>query len=73
MHYKARLVVEGYLRYKARSVAEGYAQKEGINYNDVFSSVVKHSSICILLALTAQYDYELDQLDVKTDLPAWRS
>jgi len=32
----------------------------------VFSPVVKHSSICILLALATQYDYELDQLDVKT-------
>jgi len=31
----------------------------------VFSPVVKHSSIHILLALAAQYDYELDQLDVK--------
>jgi len=27
---------------------------------------VKDSSICILLALAAQYDYELNQLDVKT-------
>jgi len=44
----------------------GYAQREGINYNEVFSSVMKHSSIRILLALAAQYDYELDQLDVKT-------
>jgi len=32
----------------------------------VFSPVTKHSSIRILLALTAQYDYELDKLDVKT-------
>jgi len=32
----------------------------------VFSPVVKHSSIHILLALAAQYNYELDQLDVKT-------
>jgi len=44
--------------YKARLVANDYAQREGINYNEVFSSVVKHSSIRILLALVAQYDYE---------------
>ena len=45
---------------------KSYAQREGIDYNEVFSPVVKHSSIRILLAPVAQYDYELDHLDVKT-------
>ena len=62
---------EGYpskndVRYKARLVAKGYAQKEGIDYNEVFSPVVKHSSIRILLALVAQFNMELVQMDVKT-------
>ncbi|KAE8696421.1 GDSL esterase/lipase APG [Hibiscus syriacus] len=48
------------------SKAKGYAQKEGIDYNEVFSPVVKHSSIRILLALVAQLNLELAQLDVKT-------
>ncbi|KAG8490001.1 hypothetical protein CXB51_016020 [Gossypium anomalum] len=53
------------IRYKARLVVKGYAQKERIDYNKVFSPVVKHSSIRILLALVAQYDLELVQFDVK--------
>ncbi len=63
---KERFPGKNEVRYKARLVAKGYAQKEGIDYNEVFSPVVKHSSIQILLALVAQYDLELVQLDVKT-------
>ncbi|KAH9782773.1 retrovirus-related pol polyprotein from transposon TNT 1-94-like protein [Citrus sinensis] len=53
-------------RYKARLRAKGFSQKEGIDYNEVFSPVVKHTSIRILFALVAEYELELAQLDVKT-------
>ncbi|GKB73939.1 retrotransposon protein, putative, ty1-copia subclass [Tanacetum coccineum] len=53
-------------RYKARLVARGFTQRAGIDYNKVFSLVVRHTSIQVILALTACKDYELKQLDVKT-------
>ncbi|GKA14491.1 retrotransposon protein, putative, ty1-copia subclass [Tanacetum coccineum] len=53
-------------RYRARLVAGGFTQMAGIDYNEVFSPVVRHTSIRVILALTACKDYELEQLDVKT-------
>ncbi|KAL6340444.1 hypothetical protein AAG906_006108 [Vitis piasezkii] len=53
-------------RFKARLVAKGYAQKEVVDFNEVFSPVVKHSSIRVLLAMVALFDLESEQLDVKT-------
>jgi hypothetical protein len=47
-------------------VAKGYSQREDIDFNEVFSLVVKHSSIRVLLSMAALFDLELEQLDVKT-------
>lgn len=52
--------------FKARSVAKGYTQREGIDFKEVFSPVVKHASIRMLLTLSAVHGMDLDQFDVKT-------
>ncbi|KAG8481484.1 hypothetical protein CXB51_026330 [Gossypium anomalum] len=53
-------------KYKARLVAKGYSQVPRVDFTDVFSPVVKHSSIRALLGIMAMHDLELEQLDVKT-------
>ena len=53
-------------RYKVRLVAKGYSQIPSVDFTNVFSLVVKHSSIIALLGIVAFHDYELEQLNVKT-------
>jgi len=47
-------------RYKAYLVAKGFSQRKGIDFNGVFSPVVKHSSIRVLLAIVALFDLEIE-------------
>ncbi|GJU46168.1 retrovirus-related pol polyprotein from transposon TNT 1-94 [Tanacetum coccineum] len=53
-------------RYHARQVVKGYAQKEGIDFNEIFSPVVRMTTVRVVLEMCATYDLHLEQLDVKT-------
>ncbi|CAM8941031.1 unnamed protein product [Rhodiola kirilowii] len=53
-------------RLKARLVAKGFTQREGIDFTEIFIRVVKHRSIRVVLSMVAEFDLELEQLDVKT-------
>ena len=54
------------MRYKARLIAKGYSQRKGVDYTEVFSPMVCHTSIRVLLSLVEEYDMELEHMDVKT-------
>lgn len=53
-------------KYKGRLVVKGFSQKKGIEFEEIFSLVVKMSSIWIVLGLAASLDLDVEQLDVKT-------
>jgi hypothetical protein len=52
-------------KYKARVVAQGFTQVKGLDYDETFAPVAKFTSFCILLALAAQLNLEVHQMDVK--------
>ncbi|KAJ9536778.1 hypothetical protein OSB04_un000002 [Centaurea solstitialis] len=52
--------------FKARLVAKGFTQTHGIDYDETFSPVAMLKSIRILMAISAYFNYEILQMDVKT-------
>ena len=65
--YKIK-TVDGKPKYEARFVAKGYTQKKGTDFQEVFSQVVKMTTLCVLFTLTTALDLELFQMDVKTTI-----
>ena len=57
---------DGSETYKARYVAKGYSQIMGVDYKETFSPTANITSIRTLMQMSAQYDLELHQMDVKT-------
>src|SRR5712671_7923560 len=53
-------------KYKARIVAQGFTQIEGIDYDKTFMPVAKLASLRVILALAAEQDLEIHQMDVKS-------
>ncbi|KAE8699949.1 hypothetical protein F3Y22_tig00110569pilonHSYRG00219 [Hibiscus syriacus] len=53
-------------KFKASLVTKGFSQQKGVDYDEIFSPVVRHTSIRAVLALVASWDFHLEQMDVKT-------
>ena len=47
-------------------MARGFSQKEGIDYEDIFSLVARYTSIRSVLAMATVMKWKIHQMDVKT-------
>ena len=58
-------------KYKARLVTKGYTHTYRADYQETFAPVAKMNTVRILLSLAANFDWELQQYDIKTCYPSW--
>ena len=64
--FKLKVNADDTVRYKARLVIRGFEQKYGLDFQETFAPVAKFATVRIMLALAAQMDWEVHQMDVKT-------
>ena len=65
--FKKKIGIDGEKdRYKARYCAKGFTQLKGIDYQETFSPVVKHTTLRTMLSIATVLDLDIIQLDVKT-------
>ena len=65
--YRSKLNPDGSLnKHKARLVVKGYYQEYGIDYSETFAPVAKLETVRMLIALAAQNQWKINQMDVKS-------
>lgn len=52
-------------KFKCRLVADGNTQRWGIDFDKVFSTVAKLSTLRLILAIAAAFDYDLSSVDIR--------
>ena len=63
--FKKKTKADGSIeRYKVRLVAQGFSQKQGLDYDETFSPVIRFESFRSLIAVAVQKRLKLHQLDI---------
>ena len=52
------------VKFKDHIVMKGFLQVPGQDFTEIFSSVAKVMTLCVLLSYVAHEDWELDQVDI---------
>jgi hypothetical protein len=65
--FKVKKDLEGrVIKHKARLVAKGYAQREGVDFEEVFAPVARIETVRLLLALAVRHGWKVHHMDVKS-------
>lgn len=52
-------------KFKCRLVADGNTQRWGVDFDKVFSTVAKLSTLRLILSIAAAFDYDLSSIDIR--------
>lgn len=61
-----RKIVDNKKSLKARLVAKGFTQKKGVDYDDVYAPVSSFETLRLLVAVSVEKKWNIDQYDVKS-------
>jgi len=53
-------------RYKTRLLAKGFEQREGYDYEEIFSPIARMQIVRLIIALATQRQWKIHQMDVKS-------
>ena len=53
-------------KYKSRLVVKGFSQRPGVDFDEIFSPVIRIESLKLMLAIATILDMEIHQMDVAT-------
>jgi hypothetical protein len=64
--FKKKFESDNKVRFRARLVAKGFTQKEGVDYKETYSPVLRYSTLRLLFALSVKLKFTITHLDVTT-------
>lgn len=64
--FKVKHESDNKVRFRARLVAKGFTQKEGVDYSDTYSPVLRYSTLRLLFAISVKLNFKVTHLDVTT-------